>query len=45
MSEYKPCGGAHPLPCGLDEDCAVPVDYFDAEKDSKEIWEAYANGR
>lgn len=37
MSDVNPCGEWHPLPCGLDRECAVPVEFFDAEKDSKAI--------
>jgi hypothetical protein len=43
MSDERPCGEIHPLPCGLDEVCPVPVDYFDAELESVEIvkqWQA-----
>jgi len=39
----KPCGTYHPLPCVLDEDCAVPVELFDVDKSSREIWDEYAN--
>lgn len=36
--EEKPCGNFHPLPCGLDKDCLVPVDFHDAEKTDEEIY-------
>jgi len=39
--EPKPCGNYHPLPCGLDVECPVPPEYFDAEMDSTEIWQMY----
>lgn len=42
MTEYpKPCDKYHPLPCGLDRDCVVPVEYYDSEKDSQEIYDRY----
>lgn len=37
----KPCGQFHPLPCGLDIDCEVPVEYFNGRKKNKEIWKKY----
>lgn len=46
MSDQRPCEKIHPLPCGLDEECPVPVDYFDVELDSDEIVEKWrANQR
>lgn len=39
--DYKPCGNYHPLPCGLDVECKVPVKYFDVELTDEEIWENY----
>jgi hypothetical protein len=41
MSDLKPCGNYHPLPCGLDVDCPVPVKHFDNNKNSKEIYRSY----
>ena len=41
--EPKPCGNYHPLPCGLDRECEVPVEFFDAELDSDEVWDAYTD--
>lgn len=38
----RPCGNYHPLPCGLDEDCIVPVEYFNADMGSEEIYEEFA---
>jgi len=32
----RACGDVHPLPCGLDEDCVIPVKYFDGEEDNDE---------
>lgn len=40
-TDERPCGEIHPLPCGLDEDCPVPADYFDVELDSDEIVETW----
>lgn len=40
----KPCGEYHPLPCGLDRACEVPVEFFNAEYDSEEIWSQYMDG-
>lgn len=39
----KPCGEMHALPCGLDEACPVPVEYFDptAYNESETAWAAY----
>lgn len=37
----KPCGTYHPLPCGLDVDCEVPVEYCDVELSDEEVWENY----
>jgi hypothetical protein len=33
----KPCGEFHPLPCGLDEVCPVPVEYHDVEASDAEV--------
>jgi len=42
MSEQiKPCGYYHPLPCGLDVECEVPVKYFEVDRSSREIWRSY----
>lgn len=38
----KPCGSYHPLPCGLDKECEVPVAYFNADLESDEVWEIYS---
>jgi len=35
----KPCGEYHPLPCGLDEWCPVPVEYHDVERSNEQIVE------
>jgi len=43
--EPQPCGVHHQLPCGLDGECPVPIDYFDADSDSEEICEAYLADR
>jgi len=37
----KPCEEYHPLPCGLDEDCEVPIAYYDSGKNSQEIYLAF----
>lgn len=37
----KPCGCYHPLPCGLDVDCSVPVRNFNNDKTSQQIWSDY----
>lgn len=39
--EPKPCEKYHPLPCGLDVDCEVPIRYFESEKTNEEIWNDY----
>jgi len=42
MSDKKPCGEFHPLPCGLDVECPVPMRYFEAEQSNEETvarWE------
>mgnify|MGYP007131733923 CR=1 FL=1 len=41
ITDPKPCGNYHPLPCGLDVDCEVSVKYFEPEKTSEEIYEEY----
>lgn len=40
-TDEKPCGERHPLPCALDEDCPVPVRYFDGRYSSELIVESY----
>lgn len=37
----QPCDNYHPLPCGLDEDCPVPSDFFNADMSSREIYEEW----
>lgn len=37
----KPCGLYHPLPCGLDVDCEVPVECFTGSDTSEDAWEKY----
>jgi hypothetical protein len=37
----RACGKKHGEPCGLDEDCPVPSDYFDSEKTDRQALEAY----
>lgn len=39
--EEKPCGGYHPLPCGLDGECPVPVEYHNTVMTSEEIYESW----
>lgn len=41
----KPCGEHHPLPCGLDEACPVPVAYYEAYADNRTAVEAYRRDR
>lgn len=41
--EKRPCGEHHPLPCGLDAVCPVPVGYFvvhDDDETAVERWRA-----
>jgi hypothetical protein len=37
----KPCGKYHPLPCGLDIDCEVPIHYYSSKKQDEEVWKEY----
>lgn len=37
MTERKPCGRYHVLPCGLDVACPVPVRCFEPELSNEEI--------
>lgn len=39
--QQKPCGTFHPLPCGLDKECDVPVSYFNTELTNTKIWKDY----
>jgi len=39
--DARPCGEYHPLPCGLDRACPVPLRYFEADGDSKAICERW----
>lgn len=41
--KINPCGNYHPLPCGLDKDCPVPVDTFDPKEDSESIYTKYVD--
>lgn len=43
MSTVKPCGEHHPLPCGLDTACPVPVEFYSDEQSVEDIvdkWES-----
>jgi hypothetical protein len=40
----KPCGEHHPLPCGLDEACPVPVDYHDVDWSNERVVDAWGAG-
>jgi len=42
-NETEPCGEAHPLPCGLDEACPVPAEYFDAQQSNEKTWSRYTS--
>jgi len=44
-AEERPCGRIHPLPCGLDRECEVPVKYFDAGQSDETIWVRYRDSR
>ncbi len=44
MSDQKPCGNYHPLPCGLDKACPVPSEYCDVEKTDQEVWMEFIKG-
>lgn len=37
MTDRNPCGKTHPLPCGLDKVCPVPVECFETDKSDQEI--------
>ena len=41
MSDYKPCGNYHLLPCGLDIECEVGIKYYDPDKSNQQVWEKY----
>lgn len=41
VSKEKPCGNHHPLPCGLDIKCEVPVRFFEADESDGEVVEKY----
>ena len=41
--DEKPCGSYHPLPCGLDRDCEVPVAYFTPTISNEKIYTDYKN--
>jgi len=41
----KPCEEYHPLPCGLDEDCQVPVEYYGLEKSNHEVFLEFLKDR
>lgn len=40
-NKTTPCGEKHPLACGLDSQCEMPVKYFKATIRDKTIWEKY----
>jgi len=39
VTDPKPCGNYHPLPCALDVECEVAVKYFEPDKTDEEIYE------
>lgn len=41
--DTNPCGAIHPLPCGLDEACEVPVSYFNPMLSNEKIVNDYQN--
>jgi hypothetical protein len=41
----QPCGNDHPLPCGLDAACPVPVAYFNPKAGSRQAFEAWLSTR
>jgi len=41
MTDLQPCGVFHPLPCALDADCPVPIQFYQPDEDSEEIYERY----